>query len=118
MKKYTILQICILSISILYGCGDGGDAETDPTSTITNPAILTNTPIPTDSTDDPWVPLSEDYITELLETDVPPLISWVDDPELQRKYNHALLLKEHGDIPQIRTIIEFELNYKSHAVCL
>lgn len=71
-----------------------------------------------DSTDDPWVPLSEDYITELLETDVPPLISWVDDPELQRKYNHALLLKEHGDIPQIRTIIEFELNYKSHAVCL
>lgn len=112
MKKHTILQICILSISIFYGCGDGGDAETAPTSTITNPPILTNTSIPTDSTDDTWVPLSEDYITELLETDVPPLISWVDDPELQRKYNHALLLKEHGDIPQIRTIIEFELNHK------
>lgn len=107
MKNTHILQICIcvLSLSVFYSCGNGGDTE------IATP--LTPDSIPIDTT---WRAVPEEYITELLNTEIPPLGLWVGNSELEEKYRHASMLQRHGDIPEVRTIIAYELNTEPGAI--
>lgn len=109
MKKYPILQIgiYILCLSAFQNCREAEDTKITPAA-----PPFADTFSSTDTTNDAWTPVSEDYIIELINLEVPPLNLWIDDPELEQKYRHAILLKEHGDIPQVRTIIAFELNIK------
>ena len=106
MKSTLILRLClcVLCLSFFYSCGETDDTEVAPT--------IVYLSSPTDPPDETWVPLSEAYVTELLELEVPPVEFWRGDSKLEQKYKHAILLKEHGDIPQVQTIIEFELNIK------
>ena len=106
MRSSLVLLISLLSLSFFfYSCGETED-EVSPT------IASTEVYIPTGTLDDDWIPLSNTYVTELLKFEVPPVSQWGEDPELLQKYKHALLLKEYGDIPQVRTILEFELNIK------
>lgn len=104
MKSILILLLSFLNLSFFYSCGNTEDPE------VAIPITETEVYIPTNTTNDTWVLLSDTYVTELLKLEVPPVSEWIEDKELRQKYRHALLLKEYGDIPQVRTIIEIELN--------
>ena len=106
MKSSLVLLIYLLSLSFFYSCAETEDPEVAPM------IASTEVYIPTNLIGDTWVPLSDTYVTELLNLQVPPVSEWGEDPELLQKYKHALLLKENGDIPQVRTILEYELNSK------
>ena len=109
MKSIFILFIGILSLSVFYGCGDPEDAN------IPNPLAETETHIsanttPANTTDETWILLTDDYVAELMKLQIPPNFFEEKDLDLREKYKHALILKEFGDIPQVRTIIEHEIN--------
>ena len=101
MKSIPILLISLLSMSIFYSCGETEDTE------VYSPVAAREVYIPTDTTDE-WVPLSDDYVAELMKLEIPLDFEEIEDPNLRQKYNHHLLLKEYGDIPQVRTIIAYE----------
>ena len=103
MKTILILLICFLNLSFFYSCGETEDPE------VYNPVAEDAVYIP-DTIIDEWTLLSDDYVAELMELEVPLDFEEIEDPKLRKKYHHALLLKESGDIPQVRTIIEYELN--------
>jgi len=125
MKSILILLTCLLSLSF-YSCGETEDTDIPHRTAVIKAHIPTNTPdtltnlpwvstdAPTDttwvSTDVPWFNLSDDYVAELKQLEVPLDFAEIEDPKLHRKYHHVLLLKLYGDISQVRTIIEYELN--------
>ena len=106
MMKCRHVPICILILTIFCSCGDERDADT----TVTPNSIFINM----DNSE--WVTVSEEYIAELLEIEIPPLSEWIGNTELEIKYRYAALLQHHGDIPAVRTIIEFELNIEPNEV--
>ena len=105
IKSIFILFLSLLSLSIFYGCGDTEDAD------ILKPIAETETEVniltPPDET---WIVLTDEYVAELMELEIPPNFFEEKDPDLREKYHHALILKEFGDIPQVRTVIEHEIN--------
>lgn len=103
MKSILILLICLLSLSFFCSCGETEDTE------VYTPVAAHEVYIPADTTDE-WVTLSDNNVAELMKLEIPLDFESIEDPNLRKKYHHALLLKEYGDIPQIRTIIEYELN--------
>ena len=106
MKSIFIFFIGLLSLSVFYGCGDPEDADLpNPiTETETEANILANPP------DETWIVLTDDYVAELMKLQIPPNFFEEKDLDLREKYHHALILKEFGDIPQVRTVIEHEIN--------
>ena len=104
MKTIFILFIGLLSLSVFYGCGDPEDAD------VPNPLAETEAYIPTNTTDETWILLTDEYVAELMELEIPPNFFEEKDLDLREKYHHALILKEFGDIPQVRTVIEHEIN--------
>ena len=106
MKSSLVLLIYLFSLSFFYSCAETEDPEVAPT------IASTEVYIPTNLIGGPWVPLSNTYVTELLNFQVPPVSEWSEDPELLQKYKHALLFQEYGNIPQVRIILEYELNRK------
>ena len=55
--------------------------------------------------------LSDAYIAELLNLDIPSNWAWMDiDKETYNKYYHAQLLKQFGDIPEVRYLIAYSLH--------
>ena len=62
-------------------------------------------------TSGPLWELSDAYIAELLNLDIPSNWAWMDiDKETYNKYYHAQLLKQFGDIPEVRYLIAYSLH--------
>ena len=106
MKSIFILFISLLSLPVFYGCGNTEDAD------LPNPITETETEvnIPANPPDETWIVLTDEYVAELMELEIPPNFMELKDLDLREKYHHALILKEYGDIPQVRTVIEHEIN--------
>lgn len=106
MKSIFILLIGLLSLPVFYGCGDSEDAD------LPNPIVETETEviIPDNPPDETWIVLTDEYVAELMELEIPPNFFEEKDLDLREKYHHAQILKEFGDIPQVRTVIEHEIN--------
>ena len=104
MKSIFILFIGFLSLSFFYSCGEIEDAD------IPHPIAENEVHIPTNTPDETWILLSDDYVAELMKLEIPIDFELIEDPNLRKKYHHVLILKQFGDIPQIRTVIEYELN--------
>ena len=103
MKSIFIFLTCFLSLSFFYSCGDTEDVD------VLKPMAETEAHIPYNSPET-WIVLTDEYIAELMKLEIPLNIQEIEDPDLQEKFRHALILKEYGDIPQVRTIIEYEFN--------
>ena len=55
--------------------------------------------------------VSDSYMTELQNLDIPSDWAWIDiDEETRDKYYHAQLLKQFGDIPEVRYLIAYDLH--------
>ena len=106
MKSIFILFISLISLSIFCSCGDTEDAD------VLKPIAETEAEaqIPDNSTDETWIVLTDEYVAELMELEIPPNFMELKDLDLREKYHHALILKQFGDIPQVRTVIEHEIN--------
>ena len=104
MKSIFIFLTCFFSLSFFYSCGDTEDAD------VLDPITETDGYTFTDTLDETWILVSDDYVAELMELELPPNFESIEDPKLRKKYHHMLILKQFGDIPQVRTVIEYELN--------
>ena len=106
MKSIFIFFIGLLSLPVFYGCGDTEDAD------LPNPIVETEAEvnIPATLPDETWIVLTDEYVAELMELEIPPNFMELKDLDLREKYHHALILKQFGDIPQVRTVIEHEIN--------
>ena len=105
MKSIFIFFIGLLSLSVFYGCGDPEDADLpNPIAETEAEANILALP------DETWIVLTDDYVAELMKLEIPPNFFEEKDLDLREKYHHALILKEFGDIPQVRTVIEHEIN--------
>ena len=106
MKSIVILFTSLLSLSVFYSCGDTEDANIPQpiAETEIEASILAK---PSDET---WIVLTDEYVAELMELEIPPDFEEIKDLDLREKYHHMLILKQFGDIPQVRTVIEYEMN--------
>ena len=104
MKSILIFLTCFLSLSFFYSCGGPEDADIPDLITETEGDTFT------DTLDETWILVSDDYIAELVALELPPNFESIEDPKLRKKYHHMLILKQFGDIPQVRTVIEYEIN--------
>ena len=103
MKSIFIFLTCFLSLSFFYSCGDTEDAD------VLKPIAETEAYIP-DNSPETWIVLSDEYVAELMKLEMPLDFEEIEDPKLRQKYHHVLLLELYADIPQVRTIIEYEFN--------
>ena len=106
MKSIFTLFISFLCLSVFYNCGDTEDAD------LPNPITETETEanILAKLTDETWIVLTDEYVAELMELEIPPDFEEIKDLDLREKYHHMLILKQFGDIPQVCTVIEYEMN--------
>lgn len=106
MKSIFILLIGLLSLPVFYGCGDSEDTD------FSNPIVETEAEVNilAKSPDETWIVLTDAYVAELMELEIPRDFPELKDLDLREKYHHALILKQFGDIPQVRTVIEHEMN--------
>lgn len=106
MKSIFTLFISLFCLSILCSCGDIEDAD------IPNPIAETEIEanILAKPPDETWIVLTDEYVAELIELEIPPDFIEIKDLDLREKYHHAIILKQFGDIPQVRTVIEYEMN--------
>ena len=107
-----VLFILAVLVSLLFfgGCSDREDAPTNPTGTLVSGEFK-------------WPPGATGELWELTDADVAELLAinlssdWrktTEDPELYTKYYLAELLKQFGDIPEVRYIIAFHLIPKNN----
>lgn len=86
-----------------YACGDTEDESVGSMDEI----LLEEFRWPAGTTGDLWE-LTDADVAELLETNPPPDWSLAEDLALRKEYYFAQLLKQFGDIPEVRYIIAFE----------
>ena len=102
MQGAIPLFTCFLALVLLANCGSVEDPDTETTLPLMELSIST------------WQTVSDAEIAELREINVPDGWHWDSDPtasvEQRLKIRQAQLLKEFGDIPQVRTLIEFDKN--------
>ncbi len=122
MKSIFSLLACIFGISFLLGCAETDSPvapETDsPVAPETDSPVALETPEndgpfnrPTSGYPNGWVKVTDEDVEELRNLDPPPNWPTLDiSLELKKKYTHNALLKQIGDIPAVRYIIEFERN--------
>ena len=108
MKSLLSLLACIFCLSFILGC-----AETDnPVAQETDESLFPLAEnIPPSGYPDGWVKLTDEDVEELMKMEILP--NWHNmniSQEWKNKYNHAQLLKQFGDTPQVRFIIEFQRN--------
>ncbi len=93
----------LLSLCLLFGCGEAADEE----DMLSIDHILEGEfQWPSGATGELWE-LTDTDIAELMAITPPPDWYKTEDPELQNKYYFAQLLKQFGDIPELRYIIAF-----------
>lgn len=85
------------------GCGDREDDPINPTGILVSGEFKW----PPGTTGESWE-LTDADVAELLALNPPPDWSETEDPELHKKYYFAQLLKQFGDIPEVRYIIAFD----------
>lgn len=88
------------------GCGDEEDDPINPTGT-----FVSEFKWPPGATGESWE-LTDAEVAELLALNPPSNWYETEDPELRNKYYFAQLLKQFGDIPEVRYIIAFHLKPK------
>ncbi|MCG9132386.1 hypothetical protein J5I95_11955 [Candidatus Poribacteria bacterium] len=133
LKRYFLgltAFVSLLSLPFFVGCGDAEEPEepNDPIFNNTLPDVsdehwlqLTQWLQLTDEDwkalkDKDWEKLKGENWTRLTDAEVEELMNlkiprWNGEPaawEEARKYRHARLFQEFGDIPQVRYIVEFE----------
>ena len=116
MKTLNPLRTCSFFILIIFvsllsfgGCGDSEDTPVNPTG----PLVSEEFKWPPGTTGEPWE-LTDADVAELLAINPPPDWPETEDPELRNKYHFAQLLKQFGDIPEVRYIIVFDLKPKNN----
>ena len=117
---------CLISLSLLVSCGDTEDTE-ETTGSTSNPLL----DAPDEQwlqlkdedweklKDENWVRLTDEEVKELMTLDIPQ--RWdleTEDHALYKKYYHATLFQQFGDIPLVRYIVEFERMGRSGIVTL
>lgn len=90
------------------GCGDSEDDPVNPTGT-----FVSEFKWPPGATGESWE-LTDAEVAELLALNPPPDWYETEDPKLYNKYYFAQLLKQFGDIPEVRYIIVFDLKPKDN----
>lgn len=91
------------------GCGGSEDDPVNPTGTL----ISEEFKWPPGAIGESWE-LTDAEVAELLAINPPPNWYETEDPELRNKYYFAQLLKQFGDIPELRYIIVFDLKPKDN----
>lgn len=86
MKSILIFLTCFLSLSVFYSCGDTEDAN------LPDPITETEEYTFTDTLDETWIRVSDDYIAELMELELPPNFESIEDPELRKKYHNCYVI--------------------------
>lgn len=116
MNTHKLFNGCVLfllavlvSLFFFGGCGDG---EGDPVNP-TGPLVSGEFKWPPGATGESWE-LTDAEVAELLAINPPPNWYETEDPELHNKYYFAQLLKQFGDIPELRYIIVFDLKPKDN----
>ncbi|MDE0086658.1 MAG: hypothetical protein OXU23_13145 [Candidatus Poribacteria bacterium] len=95
----------LLGLLPFFGCGGDEEPEVPLSGT-----LLGEFQFPKDATGPLWQ-VSDAYIAELLNLDVPPDWAWIDiDEKTRDKYYYAQLLKQFGDIPEVRYLIAYDLH--------
>ena len=101
--KSTLYFAFLLSLLPFFGCGGDDDEPEIPLKG----TLLGEFQFPRDASGPLWQ-VSDADITELLNLDVPSNWAWIDiDKKTYQKYYHAQLLKQFGDIPEIRYLIAY-----------
>ena len=90
------------------GCGDSEDDPINPTGT-----FVSEFKWPPGATGESWE-LTEAEVAELLALNRPSDWYETEDLELRNKYYFAQLLKQFGDIPEVRYTIAFHLKPKDN----
>ncbi len=116
MKTLNLFGFCSLFILTVFvsllslgGCGDREDDPVNPTG----PLVSGEFKWPPGTTGEAWE-LTDADVAELLALNPPPDWPKTEDPELRQKYDFAQLLKQFGDIPELRYIIVFDLKPKNN----
>jgi len=100
-----LILVALLGLSAFWGCGDREDSADAGVGLDT---ILSDEfEWPSGTTGEPWE-LTDADIAELLATNPPPDRSGTEAPDLEKKYYLAQLLKQFGDIPEVRYLIAFQ----------
>ena len=107
VRAFFILAALVGLLSF-GGCGDSEDDPINPTS-----AFVSEFKWPPGATGESWE-LTDAEVAELLALNPPPNWYETEDPELHNKYYFAQLLKQFGDIPELRYIIVFDLKPKDN----
>ncbi|MYA57712.1 hypothetical protein F4X88_15605 [Candidatus Poribacteria bacterium] len=113
MKSIFFSLIILFSLSFILSCGETDNPAIDKTETYESfeSVFPLAENIPLSDYPDGWIKLTDEDVAELMEVEIPPNWFKMDiDPEARTKYTHAQLLKQFGDIPQVRYIIEFGRN--------
>ncbi len=108
MKSILSLFACIFCLSFILGCAETDNPVVQETDESLFP-LLEN--IPPSGYPDGWVKLTDEDVVKLMKLEILP--NWVNmdiSQEWKNKYTHAQLLKQFGDTPQVRFIIEFQRN--------
>ena len=116
MNTLNFFGVCVfftlaILVSLLSfgGCGDREDDPVNPTGTLVSGEFKW----PSGATGESWE-LTDADVAELLALNPPPDWYETEDPELHNKYYFAQLLKQFGDIPELRYIIVFDLKPKDN----
>ena len=106
-----VLFILAVLVSLLSfgGCGDTEDDPVNPTG----PLVSEEFEWPPGATGEAWE-LTDADVADLLALNPPPDWPKTEGPELRNKYYFAQLLKQFGDIPEVRYIIVFHLKPKDN----
>ena len=99
----------LVGLLAFAGCSDREDDPVNPTSSL----VLEEFKWPPGATGEAWE-LTDADVAELLALNPPPNWPETEDPELRKKYYFAQLLKQFGDIPELRYIIVFDLKPKDN----
>ena len=101
--SYFFLTV-LLGLLPFFGCG-GDETPEVPL----NGTLLGEFQFPKDATGPLWQ-VSDAYIAELLNLYVPPDWHKMENEETREKYRFAQLLKQFGDIPELRYLIAYDLH--------
>ncbi len=99
---HVFLFVGVLCLSSFSGCGDGEDELNTGIDVI----LADEFRWPSGTTGKKWE-LADADVAKLLATIPPPDWAQTEDPELYNQYYFAQLLKQFGDIPEVRYVIAF-----------